>query len=272
MINQFLWQDILKEAERRGITLNKKRAILREFLQVKFLTTLYRLPHCQNLSFIGGTSLRLLRGLDRFSEDLDFDNFGLSTNNIKSLFKKTTEQFKREKFSFEFDFKKTKNGGRGRLSFSDLLFQLGISSDPREKLMIRLDFTNQERIEVETILLAEFGMNERVVTNTLSVLLSQKTKAFILRKQTRGRDIYDIYWLLSRKIKPNLKILKTVNINSEREFFFKLKKIYQKEKKNIPFYKKQIRPFLLNEKNEEYLDFLEDILLNKKSNLQRSIS
>ena len=267
MINQFLWRDILKEAERRGIALTKRRAILREFLQVKFLTALYHLPLCQNLSFIGGTSLRLLRGLDRFSEDLDFDNFNLSINKIENLFKKTTNEFKREKFSFEFDFKKTKNGGRGRLSFSNLLFQLGISSNSREKLMIRLDFTNQERIKTETVLLAEFGMNERIVTNTLSVLLSQKTKALILRKQTRGRDFYDIYWLLSRKIKPNLEVLKTVDIDSETEFFFKLKEIYQKEKKNISFYKKQIKPFLLHEENEKYLDFLEDILLNKKNSL-----
>jgi len=272
MINQFLWQDILKEAERRGVPLGKKRAILREFLQIKFLTTLYHFPLCQNLSFIGGTSLRLLRGLDRFSEDLDFDNFDLSISEIENLFEKTTKEFKREKFNVEFDFSKTKNGGRGRLSFSNLLFQLGVSSDPREKLMIRLDFTNQERIEAEAVLLAGFGMNERIVTNTLSVLLSQKTRALISRKQTRGRDIYDIYWLLSRKIKPNLEVLKMININSEIEFFFKLKEIYQKEKKNISFYKKQIRPFLLHEENEKYLDFLEDILLDKKNNSQKAIS
>lgn len=259
MISQFLWEDILKEAERHGIPITKKRAVLREFLQVKFLTTLYHFPLCQNLSFIGGTSLRLLRGLDRFSEDLDFDNFGLTINEIKSLFEKTVNEFRKEKFNFEFDFKKTKNGGRGKLSFSDLLFQLGISSNPREKLMIRLDFTNQERIETESLLLTKFGMNERIVTNTLSVLLSQKTKAFLLRKQTRGRDFYDIYWLLSKKIRPNLDVLKKVNINSEIEFFRKLKEFYQKEKKNIPFYKRQIRPFLLNEENERYLDFLEDL-------------
>jgi predicted nucleotidyltransferase component of viral defense system len=261
MINQFLWEDILKEAERRGIPLTKKRAVLREFLQVKFLTTLYHFPLCQNLSFISGTSLRLLQGLDRFSEDLDFDNFGLNISEIKHLFEKAVNEFKKEKFNFEFDFKKTKDGGRGKLSFSDLLFQLGISSNPREKLMIRLDFTHQRRIETEVLLLAEFGMNERVVTNTLPVLLSQKTKALILRKQTRGRDFYDIYWLLSRKIKPNLEVLRTLNIKSETEFFFKLKEIYQKEKKNIPFYKSQIRPFLLHEENERYLDFLEDFLI-----------
>lgn len=263
MINQFLWQDILKEAVRRGLPLTKKRAVLREFLQVKFLTALYRFPHCQSLSFIGGTSLRLLRGLDRFSEDLDFDNFGLSLNEIKHLFEKAANELRREKFDFEFDFKGTEKNGRGKLSFSNLPFQLKISSHPREKLMIKLDFTHQPRVETETLLLTEFGMNERIITNTLQVLLSQKTKALLLRKQTRGRDFYDLYWLLSRKIKPSLETLKMVNINSESEFFEKLKEIYQKEKKNIAFYKKQITPFLLHEGNERYLDFLEDFLVKK---------
>ncbi|GFP28229.1 nucleotidyl transferase AbiEii/AbiGii toxin family protein [Candidatus Hakubella thermalkaliphila] len=260
MINQFLWEDILKEAERRDIPLAKKRAILREFLQVKFLTNLYRLSGCQNLSFIGGTALRLFHRLDRFSEDLDFDNFGLSLSQVKGLFEKVAGEFKKEKFNFEFDFKGIKNSGGGRLRFSDLLYQLGISSNPREKLMIRLDFTDQERIETEVLLLSEFGMSERVVTNTLSVLLSQKMRALISRRQTRGRDFYDVYWLLSRGIKPNLTVLKTIDINSETEFLSKLRQIYQREKKNIPFYKRQVRPFLLHEENQRYLDFLEDLL------------
>ena len=35
--------------------------------------------------FVGGTSLRLLRNLNRFSEDLDFDNWGLSNKQITDL-------------------------------------------------------------------------------------------------------------------------------------------------------------------------------------------
>ncbi len=61
MINQFLWQQILEEAERQGIPLNKKRAILREFLQVKFLTSLYSFSGCQKLAFIGGAVLKPLK-------------------------------------------------------------------------------------------------------------------------------------------------------------------------------------------------------------------
>jgi len=256
MINQFLWQQILEEAERRGIPLSKKRAILREFLQVKFLTSLYSFSGCQKLAFIGGTALRLLHGLDRFSEDLDFDNFGLKTEKIKELFQKTTLVFKREKYSLQFDFKKRTNGGQARLRFPDLLHQLAISRNPKEKLMIRLDFTCQKRFATEVLLLAKFGMSERIVVNALPVLLSQKMRALMTRKQTRGRDFYDLYWLLSRGVKPDLAVLKQLKINSENEFFGVLKEIYRKEKKNMSFYKRQIRPFLLQEEKTKNLDFL----------------
>ena len=236
------------------------RNLLREYLQYLILDKVFSSTLADKLNFMGGTCLRICYANDRFSEDLDFDNFELEVKRVKNLFEKVVTVFKREKYNFEFDFKKTKNGGRGRLRFSDLLYQLEISSNPKEKLMIRLDFTNQKRTETEVLLLAEFGMGERVVTNTLPVLLSQKTKALIQRKQTRGRDFYDIYWLLSKEIKPNLESLKIVNIDSEAKFFLKLKEIYQKEKGKIPLFKGQIRPFLIHEKNIRYLDFLGDII------------
>jgi len=260
MLNEFLWEEILKEAQRRGIPPQKKRAILREFLQVKFLTSFYRLSGCQNFSFIGGTSLRLLRGLDRFSEDIDFDNFGLGAKQTKELLEKAASEFKKENFNLEFDFKKTKSGGTAKMKFPDLLYQLKISQNPKEKLMIKIDFTNQPRVETEVLLLARFGMSERVITNTLPVLLSQKFRALISRKQTRGRDFYDIFWLLRKGIKPNLVILQSLGINKQEEFFSKIKEIYQREKKNIPFFKRQIRPFLINEENVRFLDDLPQLI------------
>lgn len=267
MLNQFLWENILQESKRQNLPLNKKRAILREFLQVKFITSFYRLPSCQKLSFIGGTSMRLLRGLDRFSEDLDFDNFGLTFKKTKQLFEKISAEFIREKFKLEPNFHQTQNGGIGRLRFSDLLNRLEISSNPKEKLMIRFDFTYQEKVETEVKLLALFGMSERVVANSLSVLLAQKTKALITRPQTRGRDFYDIYWLLTRSVEPNLVVLKKEGIETKKAFYMKLQEIYLKEKKKMPLYKKQIKPFLVNENNQRYLDLFEILIKQELSEL-----
>lgn len=45
---------------------------LRELLQWEILAGLHRAESFRHIAFVGGTCLRLLHGLHRFSEDLDF--------------------------------------------------------------------------------------------------------------------------------------------------------------------------------------------------------
>lgn len=47
--------------------------LLKEYLQLVILDYLSTTPYIRNMVFIGGTNLRLVKGIDRFSEDLDFD-------------------------------------------------------------------------------------------------------------------------------------------------------------------------------------------------------
>ena len=53
------------------------RNILVEYIQCEILDSLFKQKEGISLSFIGGTALRIVYGGNRFSEDLDFDNFGL---------------------------------------------------------------------------------------------------------------------------------------------------------------------------------------------------
>ena len=55
-----------------------KEEILREYLQFKILQGISNENWASQLSFIGGTAIRIIYGSDRFSEDIDFDNFELS--------------------------------------------------------------------------------------------------------------------------------------------------------------------------------------------------
>ncbi|MEW6408487.1 MAG: nucleotidyl transferase AbiEii/AbiGii toxin family protein, partial [Patescibacteria group bacterium] len=50
-----------------------KQNILREFLQVLILKTLYGSKYNTALIFMGGTCLRICYDIPRFSEDLDFN-------------------------------------------------------------------------------------------------------------------------------------------------------------------------------------------------------
>ena len=44
-----------------------------EYIQLMILDHLSSSSWIRKMTFIGGTSIRLTRGIDRFSEDLDFD-------------------------------------------------------------------------------------------------------------------------------------------------------------------------------------------------------
>ena len=50
-----------------------RKHILKEYVELLSLEYLSRSPFLPHLTFIGGTNLRLVQGIDRFSEDLDFD-------------------------------------------------------------------------------------------------------------------------------------------------------------------------------------------------------
>ena len=60
--------------------------ILKEYLQLLVLDYLSDNASCpKDLTFIGGTNLRLIKGIDRFSEDLDFDCKAFSEEEFASM-------------------------------------------------------------------------------------------------------------------------------------------------------------------------------------------
>ncbi len=94
VVNNF--PQILEFARQHGLPVAKKRAILREYLQVKILDILYQEKMSLKLYFVGGTSLRLLHGLDRFSEDLDFDTDHLSNTAVPKLLQRLRQKLQNE--------------------------------------------------------------------------------------------------------------------------------------------------------------------------------
>jgi len=62
-----------------------KRHILREYLQMKILASLFQHDLGNRLCFLGGTAIRLVLGNRRFSEDIDLDNRGISEKEFSAL-------------------------------------------------------------------------------------------------------------------------------------------------------------------------------------------
>lgn len=259
---QFTWQNILETAKIEGYPLNKKRALIREYLQSKFLYFLYGQKPSANLSFIGGTSLRLLHNLDRFSEDLDFDNLGLKDTVLRSTLNNSADKLSKLGFALEFNLKMQGKTGVGYLKFADaLLKNIGASQDPKEKLHIKFDIKEPEiGIKSEVKLLSKFDCVQNIVSNNLETLLSQKTLAFLYRKSPRGRDIYDIFWLLTKNIKPNLKVLQKFGIKNMLDYLEVLAKKYAQLQPKIKYLKKQLQPFLFDEEKIKYLDMFAELI------------
>ena len=121
------------------------RGILVEYLQYELLDSLFKLKEAASLSFIGGTAIRMLQQSPRFSEDLDFDNFGLTFRQFEEMLEKACRDMKAKGFLVEY---RTVERGAYHcyLKFPEILYKSGISSHASEKILIRIDTEPKERL------------------------------------------------------------------------------------------------------------------------------
>ena len=202
-------------------TADKTYEALREILQEIVLLGLSRAGFFDHALFYGGTALRILHGLDRFSEDLDFsliapdENFDLSIyesaiiealhsfgfevtiqmknseSNIKSAFLKgNTSQ---HLLNIEAPEDIVKAFGQGRL----VKIKFEVDTQPP------LDFESEKK----TLLVpSPFTINAM----TLPSLFAGKMHAILCRNwstRPKGRDWYDLVWYIAQGIPLDLKHL-----------------------------------------------------------------
>ena len=178
----------------RGLT----RAILREYLQVKILQAIFESKQASQLVFIGGTALRILHENQRFSEDIDLDHFGLDWSDFDEMIHKVARFLTLEGFTVEL-----KGVAKGAyhcyLRFPELLYAQGLSPHLAQKLLIRVDSAAQGyAYQPEVRILNKFDTFTEVRTAPLGLLLSHKLYTSVNRKRPKGRDFYDITFLLGR--------------------------------------------------------------------------
>lgn len=143
--------------------------------------------------------------------------------------------------------------------FKDLLYQLKISSNKAEKIMIKFDFEKFWRGQKrEVVLLKKYGFLFNVVTIPMEQILVQKVFAYLDRKQTLPRDIYDLVWLFSRDVKPDFVFLRKNKLPPD--LIAQAKKKFEREKKQLKYFKLKLRPFLVNENSIDKLDLLPQLL------------
>ena len=172
-----------------------ERSILREYLQYKILQAIFESHHASKLSFLGGTALRIIHGNNRFSEDIDLDNFGLSWAEFEDVIQKVKRSMELEGFEVEIR-NVTKGAYRCYLKFPALLHEQGLSPFQEEKILIQVDTTTQGySYHPEPKLIVKFDVFVEIRVTPINILLAQKIFTAVNRKRPKGRDFYDITFL-----------------------------------------------------------------------------
>jgi len=171
------------------------RGMLVEYLQYELLDSLFKDEAAAELSFIGGTAIRILHDSPRFSEDLDFDNFGLSFTRFESLLKTACRDMEYKGFLIEYRLVE-KGAWQCYIRFPRVLSDAGLSPDRERKILIRIDSEEKERLYVpRNVVLNKFGVYRRILAAPVSILLTQKMMTILYRKREKGRDIFDVSFL-----------------------------------------------------------------------------
>jgi predicted nucleotidyltransferase component of viral defense system len=251
------FKQIMDFAEKSNVPLNSRRAILREYLQSRIIAVYYTFPQMSKMAFIGGTALRLLRDLDRFSEDLDFDNLGLTDEEIKRLTVELVKRLERENIAVEMYVTESDGKFYIDLRFPSLLFDLAITSNPKEKLKIKIDYSRHwQGQDTEAVLFSKYGFIERVITIPLNQVMVQKIHAYVFRKQTQTRDMYDIVWLYSKGARIDVEFAQRNQLDDLLEHA--RAKYAQEGIRNQM--RARLQPFLFSEGGITRLDLFSDVL------------
>jgi predicted nucleotidyltransferase component of viral defense system len=183
--------------------------ILREYLQHKILEIIFDIPeHANMLCFLGGTCLRLVHGNTRFSEDIDFDNFGLREDHFNTIADVIRKQLAREGYQVEIG-TVIRGAFHCHIRFPGLLYQEGLTGHQDQKILIQLDTEPQHfHFTPEKHILNKFDIFTEIPVTPVNLLLAQKFYAIINRKRSKGRDFFDVIFLLSKDAKPDYNYLK----------------------------------------------------------------
>ncbi len=235
-----------------------KRNILREYLQYKILEIIFNSSYAHDVVFLGGTALRIVHSNSRFSEDLDFDNLTLTEAQFADLANEVKKGLTLQ--GYEVEMKNVYKGAyRSYIKLPKVLFDNDISNLEAEKILIQIDTVPQAfPYQKATHILNKFDVFTQIFTTPLDLLLSQKIYAALNRTRAKGRDFFDIIFLIP-KTKPNYAYLEAkLNITDAET----LKKRLLEETAHLDFTElaNDIKPFLINPEESKRVTLFQDYI------------
>ncbi len=192
--------------------LRARMNLVEEYLQAYILRSFMEAGAFASLAFHGGTALRFLHGLRRFSEDLDFTlERHEHDRGLLTLMKRVERDCEMSSYETEISIREQKTVHSAAVKFPALLHETGLSSARSAKLNIRIEIDTRppEGAVLETRLVTRhFPIS--FCAHDLGSCLSGKIHALLARRYTKGRDLFDLAWYLTHPSRPapNVELLR----------------------------------------------------------------
>ncbi len=201
-------------------TLADQEQALRQVLQEVTLTGLWRTKFFEQAAFYGGTALRILYGLDRFSEDLDFTLLVADENFSWEPYAAGIER-ELAAFGFEVTIQEKKKSQQSAIKSAFLkantlqeMLKIGVKSKDLKGMhpesLIRI------KVEIDTQPNVQYGVESKFLEEPIPAtircvrqvdMFAGKMHAALYRAwrgRVKGRDWYDVLWFVKRGIPLNL--------------------------------------------------------------------
>ena len=274
-------RDYIEKVINKNYSAYENRNLLREYLQKFILFIIYRKKIFREIVFTGGTCIRLIYGMSRFSEDLDY-SLSYNTKNFDFLKMIKLIKVELELSGYEMEIKSKISGNvkSSFLKFKNLLYETEISPNKEELLSVKLEVdTNPPEGGIEEQIFLNFENIFYVISYDLNSLFTGKLHALLTRHYNKGRDYYDLLWYLTKykDIEPNFLMLRNalkqteegnIDINKDNWKDILLKKLRDKDYKTI---RNDVINFLANKEEAELINFdtFKTLLGGKRSKAEK---
>jgi hypothetical protein len=177
----------------------QKLCVAREYLQARILQSLQEDGVFTRWAFQGGTALRFLYAIPRFSEDLDFAVTGSRADSgLASATRRVQASLAAEGYRLNTKLKTEKTVATAFIRFAGLPYELGLSPHTEQTLSVRLEVdTNPPDGATWTTTMVRRHVMLHLQHYDQPSLLAGKLHAVLSRPWCKGRDLFDLAWYLA---------------------------------------------------------------------------
>jgi len=187
-----------------------KLNLLREYVQAMALRSLHESEAFANLAFVGGTALRFVHNLPRFSEDIDFSLENKAGYIPEVWLKKLKRDLQLAGFDASVSWNDLTIVHKSWIKVAGLLKEAGLAAMADQNLSIKLEIdTNPPAGAVSKTGIVNRHAILSLRYYDLPSLLAGKIHALITRQYAKGRDWYDLLWYRAMRppVAPNIEQL-----------------------------------------------------------------